>query len=214
MCSTRTRSRARCAPRPETVIHQLTDLPREFDESAIRRVLRATTPASASEGTRNLIAAARAAGAALDRSEASPLVCARGEPASRNRSAQSGRTPRGRSTIKGTADMEQQVLAAPADGVILRYGLLYGPSHLARRGVTQNLRCTSMPRRTGVCSHHTRGAAGIYNVADDDGAVLDRQGARRARLRFGVPFAVKLRRVRTFFAKAGRCCGQGVTFWH
>src|SRR5262245_28685045 len=55
-------SAAMCAARPEVVIHQLTDLPREFDQERIA----ASYPKNARirvEGTRNLIAAARAAAA-------------------------------------------------------------------------------------------------------------------------------------------------------
>jgi nucleoside-diphosphate-sugar epimerase len=54
--------RAAVAARPEAVIHQLTDLPQAFDE----KELAASYPRNArirTEGTRNLIAAAKAAGA-------------------------------------------------------------------------------------------------------------------------------------------------------
>ena len=54
--------RAAIDAQPEVVVHQLTDLPQSFDEKA----LAASYPRNARirvEGTRNLIAAARAAGA-------------------------------------------------------------------------------------------------------------------------------------------------------
>jgi nucleoside-diphosphate-sugar epimerase len=54
--------RAAIDARPEAVVHQLTDLPQSFDEKA----LAASYPRNSRirvEGTRNLIAAARAAGA-------------------------------------------------------------------------------------------------------------------------------------------------------
>src|SRR4051812_40942675 len=53
---------ATAAARPDVVIHQLTDLPREFDEAKIAASYTANARIR-TEGTRNLIAAARAAGA-------------------------------------------------------------------------------------------------------------------------------------------------------
>ena len=38
------------AARPAVIIHQLTDLPREFDEAEVRAVRRRTMPASAAKG--------------------------------------------------------------------------------------------------------------------------------------------------------------------
>ena len=74
-------------------------------------------------------------------------------------------------TIKGTADMERQVLAASGlEGVILRYGLLYGPG-------TWHAEPTRKPGLHVDAAAHAallalrRGAAGIYNIADDDGVV-------------------------------------------
>jgi uncharacterized protein YbjT (DUF2867 family) len=86
--------------RPEAVVNELTDLP---DEQA------ATNEANARirrEGTRNLLAAARAAGASrfVAQSIAWQL---RGDAGA------------------AVAELERLVLAA--DGVVLRYGRLYGP---------------------------------------------------------------------------------------
>ena len=54
--------RAVAAAQPEVVVHELTDLPPTSTRAGQRRPTRATT-ASAAEGTRNLVAAAQAAGA-------------------------------------------------------------------------------------------------------------------------------------------------------
>src|SRR5262245_52337660 len=51
-----------CAAKPEVVIHQLTDLPREFDEALIVASY-AKNARIRTEGTRNLIASAQACGA-------------------------------------------------------------------------------------------------------------------------------------------------------
>ena len=52
------------AAKPEIVIHQLTDLPREFDEARLAAAY-AGNARIRIEGTRNLIAAAQAVGARL-----------------------------------------------------------------------------------------------------------------------------------------------------
>ena len=62
-------------------------------------------------------------------------------------------------TVKGAADMEQQVLAAAGlDAVVLRYGLLYGPGTWYGDARPQARRCTSMPPRTPALLAITRGA--------------------------------------------------------
>ena len=91
------------AARPEVVLHQLTDLP---DEQSAIPEFRAANARIRREGTRNLLAAARAAGAGrfLAQSVAWEL---HGEAA----------VPK--------EELERSVLAA--GGVVLRYGTLYGP---------------------------------------------------------------------------------------
>lgn len=88
---------------PDTVVHQLTDLP---DDAAQVAGLRARNARMRSEGTSNLVAAAQAAGAArmVAQSIAWELP---GD---------------GAATI---ADHERMVL--DAGGVVVRYGQLYGP---------------------------------------------------------------------------------------
>jgi nucleoside-diphosphate-sugar epimerase len=74
-------------------------------------------------------------------------------------------------TVKGVADMEQQVLGAPGfDAIVLRYGLLYGPGtwyEAADRRPALHVDAAAHAALLAV----TRGAPGIYNIADDDGAV-------------------------------------------
>lgn len=96
-------SEAVTAFNPDAVIHQLTDLPQDPTQLA------AGTAANSRirrEGTRNLIAAARAAGAGrlLAQSVAFPLPGDSGE---------------------AVEEHEQAILAAR--GVVLRYGHFYGP---------------------------------------------------------------------------------------
>jgi nucleoside-diphosphate-sugar epimerase len=155
---------------PEVVIHQLTDLPREFDQAKVV----ASYPLNArirTEGTRNLIAAAQAASVRrfIVQSIAFAYVPG-GEPHPETDPLNLG-DPARAVTVKGAADMEQQVLAASGiEGIVLRYGLLYGPATWYEGpGRPPGLHVDAAAQAALLAI--TRGARGIYNIADDDGAV-------------------------------------------
>jgi nucleoside-diphosphate-sugar epimerase len=158
------------AARPEVVIHQLTDLPSELDEAA----LAASLPRNARirmEGTRNLIAAAQAASARRLIVQSIAFVYAPGcEPhaeADPLNFADTGRAL----TVRGVADMEQQALCASGlDAVVLRYGALYGPGTWYETAVRRPALHIDASAQAALLAV-TRGAAGIYNIADDDGVV-------------------------------------------
>jgi uncharacterized protein YbjT (DUF2867 family) len=105
--------RAVVAFRPDTVMHQLTDLP---DTPPLLPEHRERNARIRREGTRNLLAAARAAGASrfLAQSVAWKLD-ADGDAAA--------------------AELEESVLAA--GGVVLRYGQIYGPGTYNEQGPPQ-----------------------------------------------------------------------------
>jgi len=158
------------AAKPEVVIHQLTDLPREFDEALIAASY-AKNARIRTEGTRNLIATAQAAGARRFIVQSIAFGYAPGGEPHPETDPLNLADPARAVTIKGTADMERQVLAASGlEGVILRYGLLYGPG-------TWHAEPTRKPGLHVDAAAHAallalrRGAAGIYNIADDDGIV-------------------------------------------
>jgi len=158
------------AAKPEVVIHQLTDLPREFDEALIAASY-AKNARIRTEGTRNLIATAQAAGARRFIVQSIAFGYAPGGEPHPETDPLNLADPARAVTIKGTADMERQVLAASGlEGVILRYGLLYGPG-------TWHAEPTRKPGLHVDAAAHAallalrRGAAGIYNIADDDGVV-------------------------------------------
>ncbi len=116
------------AAHPEIVIHQLTDLPKDLDPAhmgaAIARNARIRT-----EGTRNLVAAAVAAGARRLIAQSIAWAYAPGnEPHSESDpldvAAQGDRGV----TVRGVVDLEERALQSPPlAGVVLRYGQLYGP---------------------------------------------------------------------------------------
>ena len=161
--------RAAIDARPEVVVHQLTDLPQSFDEKA----LAASYPRNARirvEGTRNLIAAARAAGARRFIVQSIAFAYAPGrEPHVEDDPLNLADGPR-LVTVRGAADMEQQVLASGLEAFVLRYGLFYGPGTW-NDGPSRKpaLHIDAAAQATVLAL--TRGAPGIYNIADDDGAV-------------------------------------------
>jgi len=160
--------RAVAAARPDVVIHQLTDLPRVFDE----KELAAAYPRNARiriEGTRNLVAAAKAAGARRFIVQSVAFAYAAGrEPHVETDPLNVADGPRV-VTVRAAADMEQQVLASGMEPVVLRYGLLYGPGTWTEGPARKPPVHVDAAAQAAFLTV-TRGT-GIYNIADDDGTV-------------------------------------------
>ena len=161
--------RAAIEAQPEVVVHQLTDLPQTFDEQQVA----ASYPRNARirvEGTRNLIAAARAAGARrfIVQSIAFAYAASR-EPHVEDDPLNLADGPRV-VTVRGAADMEGQVLASSMEAIVLRYGLLYGPGTWTEQQNHKPALHIDAAAQAAVLAL-TRGPPGIYNIADDDGAV-------------------------------------------
>jgi nucleoside-diphosphate-sugar epimerase len=158
------------AATPEIVIHQLTDLPHEFDEARIAASY-ASNARIRSEGTRNLIAAAQAAAARRFIVQSIAFGYAPGgEPHPETDPLNLG-DPARAVTIKAAADMERQVLAAAGlDGVILRYGLFYGPGTWHDEPVRRPALHVDAAAQAALLAL-TRGPAGIYNIAEDESVV-------------------------------------------
>jgi nucleoside-diphosphate-sugar epimerase len=74
-------------------------------------------------------------------------------------------------TARGAAAMEQQVLGADGlDGIVLRYGQFYGPgTWYDAPGRAPGLHVDAAAQAALLAL--TRGAPGIYNIAEDDGVV-------------------------------------------
>jgi len=158
------------AARPDAIIHQLTDLPREFDEAKVV----ASYPLNArirTEGTRNLVAAAQAAAVRrfIVQSIAFAYAPSRGpHPETDPLNVADG--PRV-VTARGAAAMEDQVLGADGlEGIVLRYGRFYGPgTWYEGPGQRPGLHIDAAAQAALMAL--SRGARGIYNIADDDGVV-------------------------------------------
>jgi nucleoside-diphosphate-sugar epimerase len=160
--------RAVIAAAPEVVIHQLTDLPDVMDPSRRAEVLAANARLR-DEGTRNLMAAAKAAGARRVVAQSIAFIYAPGQ-GPRREDDPLDESEAQRTTLAGVLALEDAVLNTPGiEGVVLRYGRLYGPGTWfdgpAGKGA---LTCDAAAQAALLAL--TRGAPGLYNVAEDDGA--------------------------------------------
>jgi nucleoside-diphosphate-sugar epimerase len=154
------------------VIHQLTDLPQVRTPEALAEAL--VRNAHLREvGTRNLVEAAIAGGVSRMIAQSVAFAYAPGarpydetcplNVASEDRTAAT--------TARGVASLEQQILNAPLDGLVLRYGRFYGPGTWFTTppplGTAVHVEAAADAARRAV----TRGQPGLYNVAEEDGAV-------------------------------------------
>jgi len=154
---------------PEIVVHQLTDLPPALDPAKMADAL--VRNARLREiGTRNLVAAAAAAGVKRMVAQSLAFVYAPGPMPYREDAPLMLDDPAYGETTRAVASLERQVLAAPLTGIVLRYGKLYGPGtgfDLAPSGSPLHVDDAADAARRAL----TRGEAGLYNIAEDDGTV-------------------------------------------
>lgn len=170
--------------RPDQIVHALTDLPEDINMRRFEREVQSTGRLRR-EGTRNLIAAARAAGVQRIVAESIAFIYASEGDWVKDEDA-----PLATATLpfaaEPIADLERQVL--DAGGIVLRYGQLYGPgtSFTKDGSWATNLRRRRLPvvgAGSGMFSFlHVDDAASatvaalagsgpaIYNVVDDDPA--------------------------------------------
>jgi nucleoside-diphosphate-sugar epimerase len=178
------------AAEPEVVVHALTAIPERIDWKADPL---AATNRLRSEGTRNLIAAARTAGARRIVAESVAFLYAPRGDWIKDEEAElyvGAPEPFG-VAVEALADLERQVGEAEGmEGVILRFGNLYGPdtmfaSNGSQADEARRRRLPIVGKGSGVFSFtHVedaacaieaaveRGAPGIYNVVDDDPAPM------------------------------------------
>ena len=184
-------ARAVAAARPDVVINQLTDLPAKLDPAD--KGVYAANNRIRTEGTRNVVAAARAAGARRLVAQSVAFIYApvggpaksEGDPVMAEAAGAFG------GALAATLDLERQVLEADRiEGLVLRYGFFYGPgtSYAADGYQTQEVRRRRLPIVGGgagvfsfvhvedaadaaICACE-RGAPGVYNVCDDEPAPM------------------------------------------
>jgi nucleoside-diphosphate-sugar epimerase len=163
---------------PDVVIHQLTDLPKVHDPH--RSGAFGGNTRLRAEGTPNLVAAALAAGARRLIAQSIAFAYAPGpEPHAETDPLNSpeGDAPSAL-TARGVRALEAAVLGARGlDGIVLRYGRLWGPGTW---NMTPNGRGAL---HVDAAAHAallalTRGTSGIYNIAETDGAVTSEKAQR------------------------------------
>lgn len=158
------------AARPDIVIHQLTDLPQVIGPENLHAALAANAKLRV-EGTRNLVDAARELG--VRRMLAQSIAFA----------YTPGATPIGEGhpinpAQAGVIALEDAVTKTQGiDGVVLRYGRLYGP------GTWTPVPNGAAPLHVDAAAHAallalTKARPGIYNIAEDDGAVSSQKAKR------------------------------------
>jgi nucleoside-diphosphate-sugar epimerase len=175
---------------PEVVVHTLTAIPERIDW---RSDPLAATNRLRFEGTRNLIVAAQAAGARRIVAESVAFLYAPRGDWVKDEEAElfvGAPAPFG-AAVDALADLERQVREAERmEGVVLRFGNLYGPGTMFAAGGSQadearRRRLPIIGKGTGVFSFvHVedaaaaiavaveRGAPGVYNVVDDEPAPM------------------------------------------
>jgi nucleoside-diphosphate-sugar epimerase len=166
------------AARPEVVIHQLTDLPQVFDPARRAESLQRNARLRI-EGTANLVAAARASGARRLISQSIAFIYADGpEPhAEGDPLASADGDDLNALTSRGVRALEDATLHTPGiDGIVLRYGRLYGPGTWFTQATGRGPLHVDAAAQAALLAVG-RGGPGIYNIAEADGSVtVDKAG--------------------------------------
>jgi 2-alkyl-3-oxoalkanoate reductase len=175
------------AARPEVVLHALTALPPRFDPKSDYL---AATNRVREEGTRNFVAAAKAAGAKRIVAESVAFFYEPEGEWVKGEEAPLFRDPPGRfaAACEALVSLESQVLEA--GGVVLRFGWFYGPGTYYDRGgsVADEVTKRRYPvigsgdgrfsfihiedAAAAYVAALDRGSPGVYNVVDDEPAPL------------------------------------------
>jgi nucleoside-diphosphate-sugar epimerase len=161
--------------RPDAIVHQLTDLSaHDFAANARVRI----------EGTRNLVDAARGAGVRRMVAQSIAFVAAPGVGPAREEEPLDLEAPGSRrGTVAGVQALEQAVVELP-EGVVLRYGALYGPGtwYASDGPIAAEVRRGERAATDGVTSFvHVEDAAraaalalgwppGVVHIVDDEPA--------------------------------------------
>jgi len=178
---------AMIAARPDAVIHQLTDLPAAPGTPGYAEGQRRNNRLRR-EGTANLANAAVAAGVKRIVAQSIAFAYAPGEGPRREIDPLDVQAEGARAfTVAGVVALESAVLEAPGiAGVVLRYGYFYGPGTwyaAAPKPPSVHVDAAAHAALLAVA----RGAPGIYNIAEDDGAA----DSAKARAELGFDPAIR-----------------------
>ncbi|HEX2584643.1 MAG TPA: NAD(P)-dependent oxidoreductase [Steroidobacteraceae bacterium] len=156
---------------PDVVMHQLTDLPYALDSAKMAEA-RVKNARLREEGTRNLVEAAIAAKVKKLIAQSIAFAYAPGTPPFDEFHALNVNSSDEMAAMSASAvaSLEHQVLNGPFEGVVLRYGKLYGPGtgfDNAPSGGPVHVDAAADAARKAMAA----GVVGVFNVAEDDGAV-------------------------------------------
>jgi nucleoside-diphosphate-sugar epimerase len=178
------------AARPDVVIHQLTDLPSAPGTPGYPAAQEANRRLRV-EGTRNLVQAAKMAGVRRLVAQSIAFVYApgagmRSEDDPLDLAAEGVR----QLTVQGVVALEREALGTPdIAGVVLRYGYLYGPG--TWYDVPPKPPSVHVDAAAYAALLAVNKGAGVYNIAEDDGAASSAKAKRE--LRFDPAFRVSER---------------------
>ncbi|HEU4661494.1 MAG TPA: NAD(P)-dependent oxidoreductase [Pseudolabrys sp.] len=170
-------TRAVTAAAPQVIIHQLTDLAFAPSSPQYAEGLERNSKLRI-DGTRNLVAAARAAGVKRLIAQSIAFVYAPGEGVrTESDPLDLGATGTRKGTVDGVVALEDATLDM-LEGLVLRYGFLYGPGtwfgDAKRARPALHVDAAAQAALLAV----TKGNHGIYNIAEDDGVVSSEKAKR------------------------------------
>ena len=163
--------------RPDIIVHQLTDLPPGLDPSQMTEGTQRNARMR-SQGTQNLVEAALGAGVRRLVAQSIAWMYAPGkEPHSEDDLLDIDARGTRAITVAGVTTLERlTLLSPPIDGVVLRYGHLYGPGTGTNTADAPALHVDAAAWAAVLAIEKAR--HGIYNIAEPSG-FLSTEKARR-----------------------------------
>ena len=181
-------ARVVAAARPDIVMQQLTDLPPGLAPSQMAEGTRRNARMR-SEGTKNLVAAALESGVGRFIAQSIAWMYAPGpEPHAEDDTLDIHAQGTRAITVRGVADLERLVLAAsPIEGIVLRYGHLYGPgTGTDAPGEPPSLHVDAAAAAALLAIE--KGRSGVYNIAEPNSYI----STEKARSELGFEAAYRL----------------------
>jgi nucleoside-diphosphate-sugar epimerase len=170
-------SRAVSAARPDVVIHQLTDLPPGLEPARMAEGTQRNARMRR-EGTQNLVAAALAAGVHRLVAQSIAWMYAPGpQPHGEDDPLDVHAAGTRAATAEGVATLERLTTSSPPiDGVVLRYGHLYGPGTGASTAEAPALHVDAAAAAAVLALEKAQ--RGIYNIAEPSGYLSTEKAQR------------------------------------
>jgi nucleoside-diphosphate-sugar epimerase len=162
---------------PDIIVHQLTDLPPGLEPSQMTEGTQRNAHMR-SQGTQNLVSAALGAGVRRVVAQSIAWMYAPGkEPHSEDDLLDIEARGTRATTVAGVATLERLTISSPAiDGVVLRYGHLYGPGTGTDTAEVPALHVDAAAWAAVLAIEKAR--RGIYNIAEPSGYLSTEKAQR------------------------------------